>query len=170
MEWIQVLTIIASIGGIVLTMGVILFWVITSKNDSTNKRFDDFKADIKEDLKAIKTELKRVVETLISKRILKPLTENYMKQESPLEITESGQNFLKKNNVEDLLSKCDLIKKDFKDASGFEVFRQCLEWVQDPKNEDGKTKVLELLYNSELSKEKAQRLLALAIRDKILKK
>ena len=87
MEWIQVLTIIVSIGGIV--------WLV---NSLTNKRLDGFK----EDLKEMKTKLERVVEALISKEILKPLSEIFMKSSSPLNITESGQKFLEKNNIEDL--------------------------------------------------------------------
>ena len=162
MEWIEgneVLTIIISI--IVGVGGIV--WLA---NSLTHKRLDDFK----EDLREVKAELKRVVETLISKGILEPFFEKPIESSSPLHITKSGQKMLEKQNVEDFLSKCDLIKKDFKDVPEIEVFRECLEWVQDPKKE-GEKKVFELLYhNSELSRETAQKLLALAIRDKILKK
>ena len=115
---------------------------------------------LKKNVSLLKDEHREVREALVKEGLIKPFTIS----RSPKEITERGHEFLKKYKIAEFLKQeCDLLKEDFTGKSDFEVFHECFKWVK----EKGKLKTLELMYNSNISKEQCIELLALAIRDEI---
>ncbi len=90
----------------------------------------------------------------------------YFKNFSPKRITNDGRTFLKKNNIDQFVLKCSLFKEDFKGLKDSEIYIKCMNWVRG--NTEGKNKIIELVYNNDISKEDSEILLALAIHEKIL--
>ncbi len=112
-----------------------------------------------------KSIIQMIKEGLIAKGIIKPV----ISSSSPKAITERGHEILNKHSVNDWLEKeCDIVKENdsFKMIDELDIYIKCTEWIK----KKGERKVAEILYETNLSKEDCQELLALAIRDKILKK
>ena len=90
---------------------------------------------------------------------------------SPKNITDIGKEVLAKVNIEEFLNTCELLQpdsiEDLQKKEELDIFIACYNWVKE-KKEDTDKKIMEILYNSNFSKEKCIELLALAIRDKIL--
>ena len=164
---------------IVLVGGLILWWLkklieLPPKVDKLENKVDKLenKVDnLKDNVDAMRDEqqeqgkgIRSIREALIAKGVMQPLVET----SSPKKITERGQELLCNHSVKEWLKNCPLVQ-DFKNLRGEEeldIFLKCLDWV----NKDGKRKIDEIMYESNVSKEQCSELLALAIRDEILHK
>ena len=115
------------------------------------------------DINELKKDHKEIRESLIARGLIRP----YTKSQSPKQITERGHDLLNKNNINELLSSCDLLKEEklneLKNKKEVEIFFKCFEWVK----KHGKKKVFEIMYESNISEDQCIELVALAIRDKI---
>ncbi len=64
--------------------------------------------------------------------------------------------------------ECSLLKTEVEDTDPSKIYIKCMNWVK--TNQDGKNKIIELVYKNDISKEDSEILLALAIHDAILRK
>lgn len=118
---------------------------------------------IKKDIGSLKDDTKEIREALIARGILQP----FSKTRSPKQITERGYNLLREYGLDEFLSKCQIFNENnFEGMKEIEIYKECLNWVEEKE----KKMSFKLTYNSPLSQEECEELLALAMRDKILKK
>ena len=130
---------------------------IAALSETTSEKI----ATLSENVKSNTEKITEIREVLLSKGIVKP----YFASKSPKQITETGMELLEKHNVSFLIDSCDLINKNHSGKIELDIFLECLDWVKN----NAKRRVDEITYEDNIDEGDCTYLLALAIRDRILK-
>ncbi len=156
-DWLPLATAIALAGSLV-SAGI---WI-----GSINTKQKDFKETIQE----IKNDIREINNNIL--KIFSRLGPGFIEGESPLRLTEQGQEVAKKLNATDWAEKtAEILKNEVADKEAYNIQEFCFVYASRDENyADNELKsILEYAYSNGVPKENVQSVFGIELRDKLLK-
>lgn len=171
MEW-QSAQIVISLGVFVVAVigGLISYGRLQGKINEVEARLNDFRKDIREDIKELRNSLQEINKNILSS-LNKP---TLIQRKSPIVLTDSGRDIAKDINADNLVNQYGGLVEIKPDASQYQIQEACFEFAEmklrnllkDPDKEI----VEKIAYKKGITVEEILKVVGVKLRDDLLKK